>query len=450
MVAKRRIAVRGQVFNSIAEAAEHFGQSVGNVGRRLRSGWSIEEAVGVARKRTLRPSQGVQVRTSQGTFPSIQEAAKHFGIEPGTLQNRLAKGWPPDHAVGLVKRQRKPKTTSAVTYDGKVYPNSWNFARAFNKNEKLVAKRLRSGWSPEQAVDLVEAPPRFRNQIGGATNKHWKRVEIVDNTEYPATDVGNYKLYVIRNSVDSKEYIGITINPLWMRFNGHKRSARTGVKTKLYNSMRLHGAKKFTIELIRSDARSFAELQKQEAAEISRRDTIRSGYNVSPGGGIGTPTSIKVGNLVFPSRGAAAEYFGVDSGVFNLRISRLGWTPEQAAEVELREKYSRHKVTVLGRSYGTLQEAATALGVNYRLAWSRIKSKGWTIEQALGAAASPDRSKFGGIAIEAYGQSFRSYAACAREFGVGVAAFRQRVSSLGEEAEFAITHLRAAKKRRMR
>jgi len=32
--------------------------------------------------------------------------------------------------------------------------------------------------------------------------------------------------------MNSKEYVGITITPLWMRFNGHKNSAKKGAKSK--------------------------------------------------------------------------------------------------------------------------------------------------------------------------------------------------------------------------
>lgn len=393
VVARKDIKVRGKSFASIKGAAEYFGASVSNVGRRLRTGWTVEEALGLAPHRIRRPLQMVRIETSQGVFPSIQEAAKHFGVEAGTIQYRLSEGWTADQAVGIAYRKRKPKITVAVVCAGKSYPNRWELARAFDKKPQLVAKRLDSGWTPEQAVGLEESPPRFRNQIGGATNKHWKKIEIVDSKEYPATDLGHYKVYVIRNKLDGKGYVGITINPLWMRFNGHKRAALVGQKSKLYNAMRAYGPDKFWIELIRSDARSFAELQDQEAREIAVRDAIRNGYNVSPGGAIGTPTSVKVGSLQFPSRGAAAEYFGITAAAFNLRISRLGWTPEQAAEIEPRGKYSRQKVIVAGKPYSSLKQAAAAHGLDYRLVWSRVHTRKWSIEAALGIVSPPNRNK---------------------------------------------------------
>ena len=392
MVARKDFKVRGKPFASITAAAKHFGANVGNVGRRLRSGWTVEEALGLAPHLICRPLQMVRIETSQGVFPSIQDAAKHFGIEAATISSRLAKGWTADQVVGIEYRKRKPKSAAAVICVGKSYPNRWELARAFGKKPQLVAKRIVSGWTPEQAVDLEEAPPRFRNHIGSATNKHWKKIEIVDSKEYPATDMGEYKVYVVRNERDGKEYVGVTINPLWMRFAGHKRAALVGRKAKLYNAMRAHGAENFSIHLVRNDARSFAELQDQEAHEIAKRGAIKNGYNVSPGGAIGTPTKVKVGNLRFPSRGAAAEYFGVSTAAFNLRISRLGWTPEQAAEIEPRGKYSRQKVSVGGTSYTSLKQAAEAHGLDYQLVWSRVHVRKWSIEAALGIADPPSES----------------------------------------------------------
>lgn len=448
MVAKKQIKVASRKFESIGEAAEHFGQHVSTVGRRLRSGWSVEEALGLATHRIRRPLQQVKIKTTQGDFASIQDAAKHFGILASTIQNRLANGWTPNEAVGIAIRKREPKTTKVVICAGKHYPSGWELARAYGKQEKLVAKRLKSGWTAEQAVDLEEPPPRFRNQIGGATNKHWKKVEIVDSKEYPATDLGQYKVYVIRNNLDGKEYVGITINPLWMRFNGHKRAARVGQKSKLYNAMRTYGPDSFSIALIRNDARSFAELQDQEAREIALRDAISRGYNVSPGGGIGTPTMVKVGSLMFPSRGAAAEYFGISTAAFNLRLSRLGWTPEQAAEIEPRGKYSRQKVTAAGNSYPSLKQAAQAHGIDYGLVWSRVHSKNWSLEEALEIADRPGATKHRGVPVTAFKLTFKSYSACAKYFGIGLGALRKRVVNCGEAIEDAIQHLQEFRKRR--
>ncbi len=435
------ITVDGITFSSLRQAAAHFGQNYGNSAWRMKAGWSPEEALGLKAHKRKMLREGKQLVTSAGTFRTTQDAAERFEIDYATLQRRIELGWTPDQAVGLVVHNRPPRATNLVTCAGNSYPNAWALARAYGKGQKLVAKRIKCGWTPEQAVEIEEAPPRFRNQPKGATNKHWKQIDLVDGKEYPATAVGEYKLYLIINQIDGKRYVGITINPLWQRFNGHKRSAKIGVKSKLYNAMRFYGDDSFSIELIRSDARSFVELQQQEVEEIAKRNTIENGYNVSPGGSIGTPGRITVGGMMFPSRGSAAGYFGIEETVFNIRISRLGWTPEQAAEVEPRGKYSRNRVTVSGKAYPSMKQAAEAHGLSYQLVWDRFKAKGWTIEQALGIAPAPDTTKYQGIGLSVFGQSFSSYAECARYFGIKPESLRKRVAELGDSIEDAIRHL---------
>lgn len=445
-MASKSVKVGRLTFKTLKLAAEHFGVHYGNVVRRLNAGWTAEEALGIAKRKRPNSWNASQLKTSQGMFPSIKDAAQHFGLEAGTLQRRLDHGWTPDQAVGISEHKRKSRIYKTFICAGKHYPSSWALARAFGKKKQLVAKRLLLGWTPEQAVELVEAPPRFRNQLNGATNKHWKRIEIVDDKEYPATDLGEYKVYVIQNKVDGKEYVGITINPLWQRFNGHKRSAKMGVKTKLYNAMRHYGAENFEIKLIRHNARSFADLQRQEAKEITKRDAIKNGYNVSPGGAIGTPAAVTVGKLKFPSRGAAAEYFGIGVSVFNLRISRLQWTPEQAAEIEPRGKYARHKTKVAGKLFPSLKKAAEAHGIDYRLVWDRVYSKGWALEQALGISTPPSTIRKRGVSLDAFGQNFPSFAACARHFGIKRQSLQKRVAQYGDGIEDAIRRLQGKPK----
>jgi hypothetical protein len=441
-MSSKPITIAGLTFLSLRKAAAHFGEHYGNAVRRINAGWTPEEALGLKEHRKEIPSRGITLATADGTFDSIRDAAEHFGIKEGTIQRRLSSGWTPDQAVGLESHTKKPKATKEVICASKTYPNSWAMAQAYGKGEKLVAKRLRLGWTPEQAVEIEEAPPRFRRQNDGRSNKVWLNIEIVDGKEYPATDEGEYKLYLITNRVNGKQYVGITINSLWQRFNGHKNAAiKKKLITKLYNAMRHHGVENFSIELIRSDAHSFAELQQQEIEEITKRNTIKDGYNVSPGGSIGTPDRIIVGGMTFPSRGAAAEYFGIDPTVFNIRLGRLKWTPEQAAEIEPRGKYSRNKLQVAGTKYASIKQATEELGLDYKLVWGRIKTNGWTVEQALGLAEPPETAKYQGVKLVAFGETFTSFAHCANRFGVKGESLRNRVVDLGDSLEDAIKHL---------
>jgi hypothetical protein len=363
------------------------------------------------------------------------------GIEPATVQARLKYGWTPEQALGLSPRQRPRKSGIAVSCEGKTFTSIAELANSYGIHQACVRKRLDSGWTAEQAVGVAKAPPRFRNQVGGAREHHWRDVEFLNEKAYPATGDGEYKVYVIRNTVNGLEYVGVTISDLAARLRGHRANVYRGVKNKLYNAMRHYGPDKFRIELVRNDAKNFAELQRQETSEIAKRGTLQNGYNVSPGGEIGTPKSIRVGGRVFESRAEAAAHFGIKPYVFNLRVSRLGWSPEEAAELTTRRKGARHKFEVNGLTFNSLKAAAEHFGIPWKKAHDRYVAKGWSLEQALQLASPPDTVRYRGRAVTAFGKSFPSLTACAKHFGIKPETLRNRVNNMGNKLEAAIKYL---------
>lgn len=435
------VQVNGRKFDCVKAAADQFGVSLQTAARRLRDGWSPEQAFGlVAPPPKVQPKRGIRLNTSAGEFRTAADAAAHFGIESATIYARFRNGWTANQAVGIAPPPKRTKAGTIVVCNGATYLTICALAQAYGKSDTLVSKRIRSGWTPEQAVELSPRPPRFRDVRGDERNHSWKRTELIDDRTVPAGDAGQYKVYVVRNNRNGREYVGITITPLWARFNGHKVAARKGVGGKLYNAMRKYGEECFNIELVRNDAANFRELQEQETAEIDRRGTVKRGYNISLGGSIGTPKGVTVGDVVFGSYGAAAQYFGIDPSVFNLRMGRLGWTPEQAAEIEPRAKYAHRRVVVSGIAFRSLKAAAEHFGVSYQLAHDRLTSKGWTLEQALEVVKPPDTVKYRGVSVVAFGHSFPSLDECARHFGIKPASLRRRVSGCGDPIESAVTH----------
>ena len=155
------------------------------------------------------------------------------------------------------------------------------------------------------------------------------------------------------------------------------------------NAIKKHGEKAFSILLVRADAASFSELQDQEVAEIEARDSIRLGYNSAAGGSLGTPKRVEVDGRTFSSRVQAAEFYGIDPTVFNLRLERLKWTPEEAAG--LVEKAWRGKaapVVAFGVEYKSFNAACIAHGVKTSVARHLWTTKKVPIEESLERAKS--------------------------------------------------------------
>lgn len=379
------LTIDGNKFSSIKEAAQHYGLHPSTVGRRIRSGWSVDQALNLEAKPKRNAHNAKKIITSKGSFSSLKKAAQNFGVPYARVQRRLELGWCNDQALGISPppNQRKNVIYSEVKCEGKTFLSIEKLAQHYKLTGRLVRKRIHSGWSVEQAVELQPPPPRFRNHHGQERDHVWKARQKIDGKILPKSVDGVYQLYVITNVKNGKEYIGITTNDIKARWRGHLRQAKIGTKWRLYNAIRFHGQKSFKIKIIRDDAKDFKELQDQEIYEIQKRDSIKKGYNSTVGGGIGTSRPITIDQKHFPSHNAAANFYGVDPIVFSMRLGRLGWSPEEAAEIKRRPGYKRGEITVNGITYKSLKSACEALGKKYKTVHKRVAHMGWTVEEAL-------------------------------------------------------------------
>lgn len=88
------------------------------------------------------------------------------------------------------------------------------------------------------------------------------------------------RIYIIKNTVNDKVYIGQTTSTLEDRFYKHKLHVKSDAKTKLYKAMYDIGMDKFYIELLeeRSIDNSI-ELTRLEREYILKYDSVSTGYN---------------------------------------------------------------------------------------------------------------------------------------------------------------------------
>ena len=414
-------------FSSLAEMATHFKVHPSTVGRRLRDGWSTEEAVGFKKRKKL--GHGNQVFVDGQSYKTIKEACQVHGLNPETIRARIRNGYTVQDAFSGKFKERHSGLAKSISFKGIKYPSIEALGETFLIKASVISRRLKRGWTLSQALNIEEAPPRFRNFEGHARNIKWKTTRTTVDGIEPIPDSQGYKLYLITNIVNSKEYVGITIGNLQKRLRSHFAAAKRGRKNALSNAINKYGNESFKIELLRDDAKTFDELQTQEINEIAKRDSIKAGYNSAVGGSLGTAKSIIVGDKKFPSLAQAAEHFGVDINVFYLRINKLRWTPEEAAELTSKEWASKHlAVTVMNKSYLSLAEAAKELNVSYKLAHDRYRAKGWTLEQALGLAEPPSSSRYRGIKLEIGGTTYTSIANAAKELNISREKLRKKLA----------------------
>ena len=98
-------------------------------------------------------------------------------------------------------------------------------------------------------------------------------------------DLKTYSIYIIRNSVNDKVYIGQTSQSVKERFRQHLQRAEDKERFtyKIYNAMHKYGKDKFYVETLESDIPQNLVDQK-EIEYIRLFDSFENGYNSTPGG----------------------------------------------------------------------------------------------------------------------------------------------------------------------
>ena len=383
------VICNGVVFESLKALAEHYGMTRAKLAQRIFIGWTPEQAVGLC-VRHRKSSTGKPVEFNGVKYGSLVEASRALGLNPAAVAGRVANGYSSEDALSGKLKKRLGARSKPIEFGGTTYRSRQELCAQHSEKWGNVSRRVSRGWTIKQALGLEPAPPRFRNFEGHARDRKWKEVRVADGMVEPVPDAEGYKLYLITNTENGKVYVGLTITLLVQRFKQHFAAARKGRKSAFANALRKHGEAAFKIELLKSDARTCDELQRQEVLEIERRDSIRNGYNTAKGGSIGTAKDITVAGRVYPSYAMAAITHGVDPSVFVLRVGRLKWTPDEAAGLVARGQYGiSEQVSAEGKIFPNLRAAAEACGVVYGTAWDRYRKKGWTIEQSLGIDPAP-------------------------------------------------------------
>lgn len=497
MASKRKLRVstkRGtKLFASVTDAARYLGLNPKVVSHRVHAlGWPIRQALELDPRPRQKPHRRtpVIVQTPKGrrTFDCLKDAAIFYGLEPGTVRARLkSSGWTLEQALGLASPPPKPKAHNAkpVRFKEKglvySYPSVSDAAKAHGLSEFLVFTRMRArGWTIAQALELAPPPEHTKRCYGF--------------------------IYVITHRATGRQYVGQTMKQVSERWLDHQRSATEDRDTNrpLASAIREYGAAAFVVEQL-AKTHSYHDANKQERHWIAKLKTQwPRGFNITRGGGglslgraveingkryrsissaarehklparlVGerlrrgwtvdqaygvTPEPPTVrsrgrrvtvatedGPLTFRSISAAAKHFGVAAETVGQRISKCGWSIDEALGlVRPKSRWARKKITVTirgeKRTFASVPQAAAALGVDDKLIYGRL-SKGWSIEEALGLIErKKQRPRGKRCVVEANGGrlEFHSLSDAAREFGLTLQRVSGRMHNLGWTLEQAL------------
>ena len=92
-------------------------------------------------------------------------------------------------------------------------------------------------------------------------------------------------IYIIKNKINNKVYIGQTIQEVKERFKQHLKPStrKTRGSYKIYNAMNKYGKDNFYIEVLETNIPQ-SELNKKEIYYIEKQNSYKNGYNSNNGG----------------------------------------------------------------------------------------------------------------------------------------------------------------------
>ena len=406
---QRKIKYKNKVYNSVYEACNKLKISYSLVLTRLARGESVDNAF-YKGKLTVKTKKIV---IDKKIYRSLEEARRKLNPSENsrTVQGRFKRGLPIKKALGLIRFKKKDR--ERIKFRGKTYESLSELARTFNVDPTLFIRRIKSPkykhkFSIAQALNLVKIKGKgFIKQIKVNGKKFDTMSKAAQHYGYSPTTVNKKLLegwtpeqalglkkrkghhpntagiiYLIKNKINNKIYIGASFGTLANRWNWHIKRAH--IKTKkgsLAEAILEFGSKNFSKRIIsRSN-----DLSKEERLFIKKYGSMApNGYNLSTGGiGFGNlGRKIVINGKRFNNLKNASKYFKIDYKKFISRIHSK-WSPDQAAGLQ-KPNIPKNNVQVKidGIKFDSVRDASKYYGVNDNTARNRIKN-GWDIKDAV-------------------------------------------------------------------
>jgi hypothetical protein len=406
-------------FDSRVSACRHFRVKDSLFARRIRDGWTIEEALGVE-ERDCPHSQNKRITFTHNNkkhdFPSYKDAALHFNVNPRLFRHKLTvRKWPVRRALGLIKPPKRKTAHNVesvvVVHNGKAkrYSSLGAACRTYKKPYRQTFQKLKEkGFTVEQALG-IEAPPLTAKKDRG-------------------------EIYLLTHNKSGMNYVGQTIQTIATRVRGHLDQAKDGRRSPMHEIMAKEGLGGFSIERLDS-AENRQELNEKEQRWIKTLDTEwPNGFNMDPGGRAGPieGTAYVIDGISYDSLAHLARSFWILRETLADRLERQGMSVEQAIKCEKNPKHK--KPVVEGVSYPSLAAACKAYDADYALVYKRIEG-GWSTERAI---LEP---KARGIKVVCHGVEFDSISALATHYRMSYHKVVQRIQRLRWSPEEAVRDL---------
>lgn len=269
-------------------------------------------------------------------FRTIKEATEYFSVDYSRTLRRISRDkWNVEDAI--FKKLPRPdcEINQPITVAGIEFDTIKEACTYFKIQIHNYRYRKQMGWSTEEIFGL----------------------ELKNGEKCKGT------IYIIKNTVNKKVYIGLTGVDVATRFKAHIRAATRNYyknyNSKFYKAIRKIGADAFYIErLAKSNNRK--TLSKLEVKYINKYNSIENGYNSMSGG------SSLSGRSAHPIEYKGKIYGSIQilADTFNMSTHNVLYRLERNIPLE-KEKRKRLKVKYRGKIYNTLTDLARELKMSF-------------------------------------------------------------------------------------
>jgi hypothetical protein len=154
--------VDGKIFDTLKSATKFYGVKYVTARSRIKRGWTIEQAMGLEAP----PNKNRPIKFRGKSYESEAAISQEFGVRVDVFRQRLAKGHSIEVALGIRDLEYKTKPLACVVR-GQQFASRNEAAKHFGVDKGTVATRVNKlGWTLEQALELEPRPGYDKNAMG--------------------------------------------------------------------------------------------------------------------------------------------------------------------------------------------------------------------------------------------------------------------------------------------
>ena len=143
----------GNTYNSVKEMCQHYNVKAETYKRRLRAGYTQEQALTGEEVQYGRPHRETKKCTDYlgNTYNSVIEMCQHYNVKVDTYKYRLRAGYTQEQALtgdGI----RRGKQTHVTDHLGNTYDSLDKMCQHYNIKAEIYCSRISVGYTQEQAL----------------------------------------------------------------------------------------------------------------------------------------------------------------------------------------------------------------------------------------------------------------------------------------------------------